>query len=341
MSVQPTYIRHVGLACPVGLNWKAACAAMRAGVNRKQELPYLDNGGRPIVGSFWKGMDEADAAESRWLTLLGHALKDAASGMGLGVLAELPIVLALPADTSAQPPETASTVQALERRLGVAINTRNVRMVVEGAVGSYRAIELARQLLRNGRETVCLVAAADSWVDAPTLLRLSDSGQLLTPENSDGVIPGEAAACLILSKERKDALAAIRGIGFGHEPALPSNELPLRGEGITAAARSALGEAGLAMHDMDFRLSDAAGDSYAFKEQALVVSRLLRQNKDRFPLWQCADTLGATGAAAGLCGLASAIAGFQRGYAPGPRALGLTGNEVGHRAALVLEAHTS
>lgn len=341
MSVQPTYIRRVGLACPIGLHWKAACAAMHAGINRKQELPYLDNGGRPIVGSFWQDMDEADAAEGRWLTLLMYALKDATSEIGLGVLAELPIVLAIPADAAAQPPEAASTVQALARRLSVAIKPQNVRVVVEGAAGGYRAIELGRQLLSRSREPACLVAAADSWVNARTLLRLSDSEQLLTSENADGVIPGEAAACLILSKERKEALAVIRGIGFGHEPALPSNDIPLRGEGIAGAARAALGEAGLAMHDMDFRLSDAAGDSYSFKEQALVVARLLRQNKEIFPLWQCADTLGATGAAAGLCGLASAITAFQRGYAPGPRALGFTGNEAGLRAALVLEAHTS
>jgi 3-oxoacyl-[acyl-carrier-protein] synthase-1 len=326
------------MACPVGLRWEAACAAIRAGINRKQELPYRDNEGEPIVGSFLKGLDEGDPSESRWLALLLYALKDATSQIERGVLAELPIILALPADATGQPPDIASTVQVLASRLDIVVEPGNVSVVAEGTVGGYRAIELGRQLLERGRHSACLVAAADSWVNARTLLRLCEAGRLLTSGNADGVIPGEAAACLILSRDGKDALATVRGIGFGREPALISNDIPLRGEGITGAARAALSEAGLALHDMDFRLSDAAGDSYAFKEQALVVTRLLRRSKATFPLWQCADTLGETGAAAGLCGLASAIAAFQRGYAPGPRAIGFVGNEMGQRAAVVLEA---
>ncbi|HYO56797.1 hypothetical protein [Archangium sp.] len=339
--MQPVYVRRVGMACPVGLRWKAACAAMRAGINRKQELPYRDNEGEPIIGSFLKGLDECVTAEERWLALLKYALEDATAEFERGVLETLPIVLSLSADATGQPPEVVSTVQALAQKLGVAIEPRNVRVVSEGAVGGYRAIELGRQLLERSRQPACLVAATDSLVNARSLLHLCETGRLLTPENADGVIPGEAAACLVLSRDREDALATVLGVGFGREPALLSNDIPLRGEGMTSAARAALCEAGLAMHDMDFRLSDAAGDGYAFKEQALVVTRLLRQGKEEFPLWLCADTLGDTGAAAGLCGLASAIAAFQRGYAPGPRAIGFVGNEAGQRAALVLEAPTS
>ena len=167
---------------------------------------------------------------------------------------------------------------------------------------------------------------------------------LLVHGESDGVIPGEAAACLLLARPEarrggkgSQVLATIRGIGFGEERSLRSNDIPLRADGLTAAAKAALGEAGLAMHDMDFRLSDAAGDSYAFKEQSLVVTRLLRKNKESFPLWLSADSLGDVGAAAGLCGLATAIAAFRRGYAPGPRAIAFASSESGARAALVLE----
>ena len=32
---KPVYIRSLGMACPVGLRWTYACAAMRAGIDRK------------------------------------------------------------------------------------------------------------------------------------------------------------------------------------------------------------------------------------------------------------------------------------------------------------------
>ncbi|HET8938646.1 MAG TPA: hypothetical protein VFN67_34610 [Polyangiales bacterium] len=63
---------------------------------------------------------------------------------------------------------------------------------------------------------------------------------------------------------------------------------------------------------MDIRLSDAAGESYHFKEQALLVSRLLRRPKESLPVQHVAISLGDTGAAAGLCGLVAAMIGRGR-----------------------------
>lgn len=337
MSGEPVYIRAVGMACPVGLSWRAACAAIRAGIDRKQELPYLDNQGRPLTGSFLGSLDESATAQPRWLRLLAYTLADIASTHGSEKPGAMPLVLALPTDTDGRAPDVAMLARELSRRLGFIIEPGRIHVITQGAHGGYQGIAMARDLLRQGHRA-CLVAAADSLVHARVLLALSEQRRLLTEDNSDGVIPGEAATCLLLASSAAQALAVVRGLGFAQEQALPDNDVPLRGDGLAAAARAALAEAGLAMHDMDLRLSDAAGESYYFKEQALVLLKLLRQRKDKFPLWQCADALGDTGAAAGLCGLATAIAGFCRGYAPGPRAIGFVGNTRGQRASLVLEA---
>ena len=106
---------------------------------------------------------------------------------------------------------------------------------------------------------------------------------------------------------------------------------------MVAAARAALGEAGLSLHDMDFRLSDATGEGYFFREQLLLLTRLLRQRKPDFPIWLCAATLGYVGLAAGLCSLVQAIIACRRGYAPGPRSIATVGSLQGERAALILE----
>jgi 3-oxoacyl-[acyl-carrier-protein] synthase I len=174
-------------------------------------------------------------------------------------------------------------------------------------------------------------------INAATLQALQRAGRLLTEDNSDGVIPGEAAACLLLHAYEKRAWAHVSGLGLAHEPGLPTNDVPLRGDGVVAAAHAALGEVGLGLHDIDVRVSDAAGESYHFKEQVLLMSRLLRQRKEGFPLLLCATQLGDTGAAAGLVGIISAIEDVQRGFAPGRRAIAFAGASDGRRGAAVLE----
>ncbi len=334
----PLYIEAVGMACPVGLRWLPACAAIRAGIDRKQELPYSDNQRRPLTGSFLGRFDPSMTAEQRWLELLAHALADVTSVHGADAVSAMPLILALPVDAEGRAPDVVMLARELSGRLRFTIAPDRLRVVTQGAHGGYRAIAMARDILSQSQHKACLVAAADSLVHARALLALSNQRRLLTEDNSDGVIPGEAAACLMLTSSGARVLAAVRGLGFAEEHALPDNDLPLRGDGLAAAARAALAEAGLGMHNMDLRLSDAAGESYYFKEQALVMAKLLRQRKDTLPLWQCADALVDTGAAAGICGLATAIAGFIRGYAPGPRAIGFVGNSRGQRASLVLEA---
>ncbi|WP_375767144.1 hypothetical protein NR798_36490 [Archangium gephyra] len=222
-------------------------------------------------------------------------------------------------------------------RLKVVLNPRRVRIFTEGSHGGYAALAAGREMVRRREFPACLVAGAESMMCARTLLRLYEQRRLLTEDNSDGIIPGEAAACVLLSSH-KQGLAVIRGMGFAKEPSSLANDVPLRADGLTAAARAALQEARLALHDIDFRFSDAAGESFYFKEQALLVSRVLGERKEEFPLWLCAEALGDTGVAAGLCGMAWAIAGWGRRYAPGPRAIGLAGNEQGGRAAVIIEA---
>lgn len=339
MSVSPVSIRAAGLACPVGLRWAPACAAMRAGITRKQESPYLDEDGRGLVISHLSGDLLAPKAtpEQRWLFFLAHALQELLTQTGGDAFKQLPLFVALPPSLAGKPYPADFLAGELSTRLGVAIDARRVRIFTEGSYGGYAALAAGCELIRRRAATACVVAGAETMMCARTLLKLSEQRRLLTERNSDGVIPGEAAACVLLSSE-KQGLASLRGMGFAREPASLDNEVPLRAEGLTAAARAALDEAKLALHDMAFRFSDAAGESFHFKEQALLVARLLRERKEEFPLWLCAETLGDTGAAAGLCGLVWAVAGWARGYAPGPWAIGFAGNEQGGRAAVVIEA---
>jgi 3-oxoacyl-[acyl-carrier-protein] synthase-1 len=337
-KAQPVFVRAIGMACPVGLRWQTACAAMRAGITRRQDTPHRDDRRRPIAGSYLASLDATWTEEQRWLHLLASALVDAARDPTCGPLAEVPIVVALPRDRRGEAFSPRWLAQELSQRVGGALEPGRIQVVTGGAAGGYDAIAAGRQLLQAGRQEACLVAAADSLIGARPLRELDRQRRLHTDDNADGVTPGEGAVCLGLSRSGDGALAVIRGIGRGREPGSPGNGLPVRGEGITTAARAALVEAGLAFADLDFRLSDAAGESHQLVEQALCLARLLRGSKERFPLWLPSRSLGDTGAAAGLSALAWAVAAFARKYAPGRRAIGFAGNDQGERAALVIES---
>ncbi|MCK5245145.1 MAG: hypothetical protein KAJ90_07735, partial [Desulfobacterales bacterium] len=115
------------------------------------------------------------------------------------------------------------------------------------------------------------------------------------------------------------------------------SEEPLLGLGLTDAARSALAEAGIKMHEIDFRISDVTGESYGFKEQSLVIARLLRVHKEEFPIWHCSENSGDIGASAGISQLVVAFHAFLKGYAPGDRAMCYTSAVPGERAVAVIE----
>jgi 3-oxoacyl-[acyl-carrier-protein] synthase-1 len=335
MSERACFVRAAGMACPVGLSWPAACAAMRAGIARKRFSGLYDDAGREIVTSRLEGvLGEEVPPGRRWLELLSYALTDLARGSALAGLGRPAVFIAV-GGAALDLSSPCALAEVLSRALDMRIDPEDVHVLREGAYGGYVALERGRACVRAGRPSV--VAAAESRVTARALLALSKKQRLLVEGHSDGVIAGEAAAAVLLTGERRQALGRIRGLGFAREPSSLDNDVPLRAEGLLAAARAALREAGLEAHELDFRVSDAAGESFYFKEQALLVSRLLRERKAEFPLWLPAEALGDTGAAAGLCGLLWAMAGWSRNYAPGPRAIGFAGDEAGGRAAVVLE----
>src|SRR5213592_1149933 len=96
------------------------------------------------------------------------------------------------------------------------------------------------------------------------------------------------------------------------------------------------------MHEIGFRLSDVTGESYGFREQTLLITRLLRVRREEgFPIWHCAENFGDTGAAAGIVQLIVAFHAYQKGYAPGKIAMCFTSADSGRRAVALLASNQS
>ncbi|MCA9640697.1 MAG: hypothetical protein KC492_08365 [Myxococcales bacterium] len=165
-----------------------------------------------------------------------------------------------------------------------------------------------------------VVCAVDSLLDARSLEWLSYRRPLRSMRQADGAIAGEAAAALVLSAvpgSRRNGALVLAGVGFGDEPAARDPAQPLRGDGLTAATKAALVEAGLEMHDLGLRMASGADGERELKEHTLSLTRLLRVRLEQLPMWLCAETLGHVGAATGLVQIAWAHETMVRGDLPG------------------------
>jgi len=345
VNVAPLYLSTVGLACPVGLTAPSACAAIRARINRFQESRYLDSEGEPIVCSELTRLPANLPPHERVQLLLGMAVTEAAQGFDGATLARIPLLVGTreperPGDLSELLPEFLARMQAQH---GLSLGATHSRAFPQGKTGGLRALAEARVLLlREPRLPGCLVAGVDSLINAPTLWWLNSQNRLKRSGQSDGVIPGEAAGCVLVTRQPlgPSLPVMVEGLGFAQEVATLDADEPLRATGLTRAARVALAEASLDMADIDFRISDASGEGYYFKEVALALARTLRVNKEAIPLWLPAESLGEIGAASAVVSLITATVAMRRGYAPGPRAIGYAAGHQTDRAAFVLHAHS-
>jgi 3-oxoacyl-[acyl-carrier-protein] synthase-1 len=183
-----------------------------------------------------------------------------------------------------------------------------------------------------------VIAGVDSLLVGPTLSAYEERERLLTSQNSNGFIPGEAAAVVIVSKPQSQAEPELLclGLGFAREQATVEAEQPLRAEGLSAAIKGALAEADCTLGATDFRITDLSGEQYYFKEAALALSRTLRQRKEFYDIWHPADCIGEVGAAIGPAMLAVLLAAQRKTYALGSNVLCHSSSDDGKRAALIL-----
>jgi 3-oxoacyl-[acyl-carrier-protein] synthase I len=214
------------------------------------------------------------------------------------------------------------------------------RLFEAGSTGAVAALELADELISEGRVRCAVVAGVDTYLTSRTVRAHYDANRLITEQNSDGFFPGEAAAAILVGK-RLDNAGAVQcvGVGWGREESLPGTDLPLKGDGLTRAYEAAMSAAGFGYEGLDYRLTDIGGSQRAFKEAALALARTMRTSKDEFDIEHPADCVGSVGAASVPLLLGVALAAARKGYAPGQGVLCHCGDDNGLRAAFVLRHH--
>lgn len=338
MSSQPVAILASGMVTSVGLTAASACAAIRCAISNFTETRFMDKGGEWIIGAQvplekpWRG-------RSKLVKMVAPAIKECLATLDGMAPAKVPLFLCV------AEPERPGRLEGLDQtflmevqgELGMQFHPES-KVIAEGKVSGATALSLARQWLYSRRSDYCLIAGVDSYLVAGTLAAYEEQTRLLTSQDHDGLIPGEAGAAIVVSAPAMARGVTIQclGIGSGQEHATVLSEQPLKADGLVAAIKAALADAGRGMGDLDFRITDLSGEQYGFKESSLAVSRILRVLKDRFDIWHPSDCVGEVGAAIVPVMLGVLLAATKKNYSLGSMVLCHGANDSGERIALVV-----
>jgi 3-oxoacyl-[acyl-carrier-protein] synthase I len=332
MSKQPLCVLSTGMVTSVGSSSPASCAAMRAKLTNPKETRYMGSGGDWLLSHSVELASNATGIE-RLLEMAALAVTECIGGSTIDVTrVPLLVCLAEEARPGRIPGLNAEFITHIERILGATFSSCS-SCISAGHVAIGIALAHSRTLLRREDVSQVLIVAADSFLSWPTICKLDQEGRILAGENSNGFLPGEGAAAVLIGPA--DNGLSIEGVGFGIESAIVGCDEPLRADGLVKAIRGALFEAECEMHELSFRITDIAGEQYHFKEASLAQLRLLRRRKEEFDLWHPAECIGEVGSVIGPLMLALADSACRKGYAPGPGVLIHCGNDAGERAAII------
>lgn len=330
-----------GMVTGVGLDAPATCAAIRAALDNFQESRFRDRDGEWLMASAVP-LPEQCGGERRLLKMAARAIGECLYGLAPDECAATPLLLCLAEEgrPGRLVEDDLALLAALQRESGVTFDGRS-GVIAAGHVATAVALRHAARLLQAPGVTQVLLAGCDSLLVGAALQDCERRERLMTSANSDGFIPGEAAAALLLRRAgvARTGQLVCRGVGFAVEQAHIDSEAPLRADGLVAAIRAALDEAGCGESVLQFKIIDASGGEYAFKEAALAFGRIDRTKRTEFDIWHPADCIGEVGTPIGLVMIGVLQAACEKGYARGEHVLLHLGNDDGRRAAMIFTWH--
>ncbi|NOQ63957.1 MAG: hypothetical protein GQ582_05545 [Methyloprofundus sp.] len=336
MSEQAIAITSVGMVTGVGLNAPASCAAIRSAIDNVQETRFMDNEGEWLMASEVP-LAEPLRGRSKLIKIAALAVAECLADNSGVDSSEIPMFLCLSEQDRAGRviDDNNQFFLDLQTELELEFHEES-RVIAMGHVATAIALKHARELIAELKLPHALIVASDSFLTAASLAHYEKYARLLTSYHSNGFIPGEAGAAILVSPVTQAKQLVCTGLGFAIEKATVDSEEPLRAEGLTSAIKMALEDAKCTEAELDFRVTDLSGEQYYFKEASLAVGRIIRVRKEEFELWHPADCVGDVGAALALVMLIYLAAACENGYSEGNTILAHTANDDGKRAALIL-----
>lgn len=338
MNNFPLAITGVGMVTGVGLNAPASCAAIRCAIDNFQETRFMDSGGEWLMGcavpleQLWRSKDKL-------LKMAALSISECLKGNKQINPKLTPLVLCLSEHERKGRviDDDHQFFLDLQNEMGLKFHEKS-RVVARGHMAVAVALKQARVMIQELNVTHVLIAATDSLLVGPMLAHYEEHDRLKTSTNSNGFIPGEAGAALVVESgnAKQDKQLFCRGLGFGVERAHVYSDEPLRADGLVAAMKESLEDAGHGESILDFKITDLSGEQYYFKEASLAFSRIDRTKREEFDLWHPAECIGEVGTAIGLIMIGVVKAACEKGYSKGGVILAHLGNDEGERSSMIL-----
>ncbi len=331
-------IAGLGMVSTLAIGAELNAAAMRCGYNGfiMQKATSDDHEILPMART---PIDEKIRGNKRLNAMLVMALEEAIRNLPEKI--SVPLYLCLSQDDKLltdqdRLPETAyEAIQASS--FAHKIDYENTKQFTVGRVSFAYAVQYAEKQLESGKHQYVMVVGVDSLTGTQRYSYYQAQRRVLAQDNPDGFIPGEAAVALLLTQEDIGVTTQILGMSTSNEPHPIDGDKPVTGNGLTDAINQAVEKSGIPVSETDFRISSVSGEAYFFRETAIVHGRTMDNPRQEHPLWHPADHIGEVGAAVGGAMVVMAHYAFEKGYAPGKRALCQLSNDDQHRAAFILE----
>ncbi|MPM15926.1 hypothetical protein SDC9_62300 [bioreactor metagenome] len=326
-----------GICCSVGNAADSAIAAIRAKLNHFRETQFIDRAGEPIYGASIYGTTEWGTRRLQFM--YGNAIAECFSQLSVVDPREVPILL-IGAEEERSSRFNSDLQLMLRQHLRHSNMHANSGWAPLGKAGIGIALRNAAELFRSPTPpSHVVVAGVDSYLDAASISHCLIDERIRCSTNSDGFIPGEAAAAIALTttpQKNDESALWVEGWGEATETASPVNGKPLLAKGLTQAIRNAIECAGKTPEDFYFHASGVNGEQWYFKEAALAMDRVMTSKMEQFPHRLICQSVGEIGAACGPLTLAWVGREMQSDESLGPSGLLHFANDNGLRTAIAV-----
>lgn len=340
-------VTGTGMHTPVGTNTAGTCAALRAGVSRLSAWPHFGFAGEALnVGAVAAHFREGSWVEKA-VPITAPAIYEALWQAGLYAHPwhnlRVGLFFATPSPTRVGVHrELLARYRDHLRDLWAELAGNDVIHYVDHAhVGGGLALAQACEALARGDLDAAVIAGFESSLDSVYLDELLARGRLHTGDRSGGIIPGEAAAVLVLEtaaaarRRRATPLARLVALTLEQEPAGWTPTRPSQGGALTRALQGALAvDPGPAAYRR--LIVDHTGERWRLREWTLVEPRALGSLPTGWRLWHPVESVGDIGPAFVPLAVGWATQAFARRYAGSGGILIGAMNDLGERAVVTL-----
>lgn len=336
----------MGARTPVGLTAASAAIAVRAGISRIAEHPFMiDRVGQPMRAAIDPILEPGMSGRERFFHLAKAPLIESLSPLMSAQVSGLrpAFILCLPEHHPGVPTDLQEYLpQALRKSLPPSWAPQDTIMIHSGHAAGILALDVGRKTILQGISECCIVGGVDSYLSAESLEWLDAAGRLKSYVNRAGFPPGEGAGFCVLAsggfiqRWRLPVLGWVISSGSAMEPSPLASDGICVGRGLSDAIALALRPLSSGGDKVHQTFCDLNGERYRSEEYAFAIHRVQLAMEDFTRFTTPVDSWGDMGAATGTLLAILALVYGMRGYASGPHSLLWAGSDSGKRAAALL-----